>query len=165
MAERSKAPVLRTGPRERAWVQNPLLTFLFFYFHHSIYFDSLFHIPDNHCYGSSTSRINYDVACLYYHIFCLHCGEEAHTPVDCETVTRWMKKKNSDFQITTTTTRIIANTKPCPKCKIHIEKNNEIYKCFVSPSTFNLIQIQSVFSTILRQLHYALCPYIIHGYT
>lgn len=57
------------------------------------------------------------------------------------------------------------NTKPCPKCKIQIEKNNEIYKSFVSPSTFNLIQIQSIFSTILRQLHYALCPYIIHGYT
>jgi len=39
----------------------------------------------------------------------LNCGGEAHRPVDCETVTRWMKKKNSDFEITTTSTWIIAN--------------------------------------------------------
>jgi len=26
--------------------------------------------------------------CLYYHVFCLKCGEEAHTPVDFETIAR-----------------------------------------------------------------------------
>ncbi|RHN61579.1 putative aminoacyltransferase, E1 ubiquitin-activating enzyme [Medicago truncatula] len=80
-----------------------------------------YELPYHH--GSSSSRINYDVTCLCYHSFCWNCGEEAHTPVDCEIVAKWMKKTSSEFKITTNGW-IIANTKRCPKCKTPIEKNN-----------------------------------------
>lgn len=60
-----------------------------------------------------------DITCLCYHNFCWNCGEDAHSPVDCETVKRWVKKHDSEAQ---NTTWILTYTKPCPKCKIPIEK-------------------------------------------
>ncbi|PNX97239.1 putative E3 ubiquitin-protein ligase ARI7-like protein [Trifolium pratense] len=75
-----------------------------------------YNLPD------SSSRLNHDVRCLCYHSFCWNCGEEAHAPVDCETVAKWMGKISSDIVISTNTW-IIANTKPCPNCKIPIQKN------------------------------------------
>ncbi|RHN61581.1 putative aminoacyltransferase, E1 ubiquitin-activating enzyme [Medicago truncatula] len=54
--------------------------------------------------------------------FCWNCGEEAHTPVDCETFVKWRRKISSDSEVTNNSW-IIANTKPCPNCKIAIEKN------------------------------------------
>jgi len=80
-----------------------------------------YELPYHH--NSGSSRINYDVTCLCYHSFCWNCGEEAHTPVNCEIVAKWMKKTSSEFKITTSGW-IIANTKRCPKCKTPIEKNN-----------------------------------------
>lgn len=82
----------------------------------------------NCCYAisydssSSRSRKNYDVTCYCCRIFCWNCGEEGHSPLDCETVAKWMKKVSSEFKITTSGW-IIANTKPCPSCKIPIQKN------------------------------------------
>ncbi|CAJ2679639.1 unnamed protein product [Trifolium pratense] len=75
-----------------------------------------YNLPD------SSSRLNHDVRCLCYHSFCWNCGEEAHAPVDCETVAKWMGNISSDIVISTNTW-IIANTKPCPNCKIPIQKN------------------------------------------
>ncbi|KAL5990969.1 hypothetical protein ACLOJK_011875 [Asimina triloba] len=46
------------------------------------------------------------------------CTEEAHRPVDCGTVAMWILKNSADIDV-----RILANSKPCPKCKRPIEKN------------------------------------------
>ncbi|KFK31186.1 hypothetical protein AALP_AA6G079700 [Arabis alpina] len=47
-------------------------------------------------------------------------SEEAHSPVDCETVAQWILKNSDESE---NTNWILANTKPCPKCKRSIEKN------------------------------------------
>jgi len=52
--------------------------------------------------------------------WCVKCKGDSHQPVKCEAVRDW-NKKNAD---TGADVRwIVANTKPCPKCKNPIEKN------------------------------------------
>ncbi|KAK8580939.1 hypothetical protein V6N13_143994 [Hibiscus sabdariffa] len=63
---------------------------------------------------------SFDVSCLCSHSFCWNCTQEAHRPVDCETVTKWMLKNSSESE---NVNYILAFTKPCPKCKRPIEKN------------------------------------------
>uniref|UniRef100_A0A0E0IF84 RBR-type E3 ubiquitin transferase n=1 Tax=Oryza nivara TaxID=4536 RepID=A0A0E0IF84_ORYNI len=48
------------------------------------------------------------------------CTEEAHRPVNCETVSRWILKNSAESE---NMNWILANSKPCPKCKRPIEKN------------------------------------------
>ncbi|KAH9300129.1 hypothetical protein KI387_011712, partial [Taxus chinensis] len=62
----------------------------------------------------------YDVTCKCSHNFCYNCSEEAHRPVDCETVERWILKNSAESE---NMNWILANSKPCPKCKRPIEKN------------------------------------------
>ncbi|KAH7847409.1 hypothetical protein Vadar_025751 [Vaccinium darrowii] len=64
---------------------------------------------------------NYDVSCLCSHGFCWNCTEEAHRPVDCGTVAKWVMKNSSESE---NTEWILANAKPCPQCKKPIEKNH-----------------------------------------
>ncbi len=61
-----------------------------------------------------------DVHCSCGNAFCFTCKEEAHRPVDCDTVRRWMVKNSAESE---NMTWILANTKPCPKCTRPIEKN------------------------------------------
>lgn len=61
-----------------------------------------------------------DVVCKCGGTFCFTCKEEAHRPVDCETVKQWNIKNSAESE---NLTWIIANTKPCPKCQRPIEKN------------------------------------------
>ncbi|XP_051139997.1 probable E3 ubiquitin-protein ligase ARI8 isoform X2 [Andrographis paniculata] len=63
---------------------------------------------------------NYDVTCRCSHSFCWNCVEEAHRPVDCETVSKWIMKNSAESE---NMNWILANSKPCPKCKRPIEKN------------------------------------------
>ncbi|CAH8382028.1 unnamed protein product [Eruca vesicaria subsp. sativa] len=63
---------------------------------------------------------NYDVSCLCSYDFCWNCSEDAHRPVDCDTVAKWILKNNVESK---NTAWILENTKPCPKCKRQIEKN------------------------------------------
>ncbi|CAH8382042.1 unnamed protein product [Eruca vesicaria subsp. sativa] len=63
---------------------------------------------------------NYDVSCLCSNEFCWNCCEDAHRPVDCDTVAKWIFKNKDESE---NTTWILANTKPCPNCKRQIEKN------------------------------------------
>ncbi|KAL3678281.1 hypothetical protein R1sor_021237 [Riccia sorocarpa] len=63
---------------------------------------------------------SYDVVCKCGHNFCWNCLEEAHRPVDCETVARWILKNSAESE---NMNWILANSKPCPKCKRPIEKN------------------------------------------
>ncbi|KAL1210197.1 putative E3 ubiquitin-protein ligase ARI11 [Cardamine amara subsp. amara] len=70
--------------------------------------------------GSGIGSSCYDVSCLCSHSFCWNCTEDAHRPVDCETVSKWTLKNKDESK---NTNWIIAMTKPCPKCKRPIEKN------------------------------------------
>ncbi|KAK7251257.1 hypothetical protein RIF29_34294 [Crotalaria pallida] len=60
-----------------------------------------------------------DVSCLCHYSFCWNCGEDAHSPVDCEIVSLWLKKVSESKNINW----ILKYAKQCPKCKIPIEKN------------------------------------------
>ena len=61
-----------------------------------------------------------DVKCACGHNFCFACGMEAHRPASCSEVTRWTAKNSAECE---NVTWIMANTKPCPKCQVNIEKN------------------------------------------
>ncbi|CDP19310.1 unnamed protein product [Coffea canephora] len=63
---------------------------------------------------------SYDVTCSCSYSFCWNCTEEAHRPVDCETVAKWILKNSAESE---NMNWILANSKPCPKCKRPIEKN------------------------------------------
>eukprot|EP00262_Sarcandra_glabra_P015769 TRINITY_DN494_c0_g1_i1.p1 TRINITY_DN494_c0_g1~~TRINITY_DN494_c0_g1_i1.p1 ORF type:complete len:634 (+),score=74.38 TRINITY_DN494_c0_g1_i1:223-1902(+) len=63
---------------------------------------------------------NYDVSCTCSYNFCFNCTEEAHRPVDCSTVAKWILKNSAESE---NMNWILANSKPCPKCKRPIEKN------------------------------------------
>ncbi|KAE8664109.1 putative E3 ubiquitin-protein ligase ARI8 [Hibiscus syriacus] len=63
---------------------------------------------------------NYDVTCRCSYSFCWNCAEEAHRPVDCGTVGKWILKNSAESE---NMNWILANSKPCPKCKRPIEKN------------------------------------------
>lgn len=74
----------------------------------------------NFCVNFDMSTSNYDVCCGCTYSFCWNCREEAHRPVDCETVTRWILKNSAESE---NMNWILANSKACPKCKRPIEKN------------------------------------------
>merc|ERR1719506_2913069 len=61
-----------------------------------------------------------DVDCKCGWSFCFACGEEAHRPVSCGMLREWNKKNQDEAE---NVTWILANTKPCPKCRNPIEKN------------------------------------------
>jgi len=58
------------------------------------------------CRGCSTS-------------FCLGCGDTPHAPLTCKDISEW--KEN--YETTGSESWILQNTKPCPKCRVRIEKN------------------------------------------
>ncbi|CAN1262155.1 Probable E3 ubiquitin-protein ligase ARI8 [Linum perenne] len=64
--------------------------------------------------------VSYDVSCGCSYSFCWNCTEEAHRPVDCGTVSKWILKNSAESE---NMNWILANSKPCPKCKRPIEKN------------------------------------------
>ncbi|XP_072989894.1 probable E3 ubiquitin-protein ligase ARI8 [Typha latifolia] len=64
---------------------------------------------------------HFDVSCNCSSFFCWNCTEEAHRPVDCGTVAKWVLKNSAESE---NMNWILANSKPCPKCKRPIEKNH-----------------------------------------
>ncbi|KAI3996138.1 hypothetical protein MKX01_031492 [Papaver californicum] len=68
--------------------------------------------------GSSS----YDVVCGCGHGRCWNCVDDAHRPVDCETVHKWALNNTAESE---NVTWILANSKSCPKCKRPIQKKNE----------------------------------------
>ncbi|KAJ0036083.1 hypothetical protein Pint_25732 [Pistacia integerrima] len=72
----------------------------------------------------------FDVSCLCSHSFCWNCTEEAHRPVDCGTVSKWILKNCAESE---NMNWILANSKPCPKCKRPIEKNQGCMHMTCSP--------------------------------
>ncbi|KAL3649953.1 hypothetical protein CASFOL_006356 [Castilleja foliolosa] len=64
---------------------------------------------------------SFDVTCDCGFKFCYKCGfNEIHSPLDCDTLVKWTDKNNCESE---NTNWILAYTKPCPKCKRPIEKN------------------------------------------
>ncbi|AQK57780.1 Putative RING zinc finger domain superfamily protein [Zea mays] len=76
--------------------------------------------PDCTCAVEFLGDENYDVSCNCMFSFCWNCTEEAHRPVNCETVSKWILKNSAESE---NMNWILANSKPCPKCKRPIEKN------------------------------------------
>ncbi|KAJ4914532.1 putative E3 ubiquitin-protein ligase ARI7 [Raphanus sativus] len=74
-----------------------------------------------HAIEFAAGTSNYDVSCLCSRSFCWNCTEEAHRPVDCHTVAQWIRKNSAESE---NMNWILANSKPCPKCKRPIEKNH-----------------------------------------
>ncbi|KAF9626673.1 hypothetical protein IFM89_038768 [Coptis chinensis] len=69
----------------------------------------------------------FDVVCNCKYNFCWNCLEETHRPVECDTVVKWMLKNSAESE---NVTWILANSKPCPKCKRPIQKNaGGFYAC------------------------------------
>lgn len=70
------------------------------------------------------------------HRFCFSCGDAVHWPLTCERLEEWKNRisveigkvddgeGNSDFNELAQKIWLKANTRPCPKCKIPIEKND-----------------------------------------
>lgn len=68
----------------------------------------------------STAAPTKEVQCVCGFSWCFTCKEDWHAPVQCNVVEEWNKKNRDTSQ---DATWILANTKPCPKCKNPIEKN------------------------------------------
>jgi ariadne-1 len=68
----------------------------------------------------TTLARNEDVACKCGYKFCFSCNQEAHRPIGCKLVKKWLEKNADEAE---NMTWILANTKPCPKCGHPIEKN------------------------------------------
>ena len=54
------------------------------------------------------------------HKFCWKCKNESHYPSDCDIANKWFMKCSNESE---NLQWILAKCKRCPKCNVHIEKN------------------------------------------
>ncbi|KAM7255833.1 hypothetical protein ACFE04_011574 [Oxalis oulophora] len=71
-----------------------------------------------------------DVSCVCSHSFCWICAGDAHRPVGCDSVRKWVALNKSEGF---TMDWILVNTRPCPKCKQPIEKNGGCMRMTCKP--------------------------------
>ncbi|KAE8714499.1 putative E3 ubiquitin-protein ligase ARI7 [Hibiscus syriacus] len=83
---------------------------------------------------------NFDVSCICSHSFCWNCTEEAHRPVDCDTVAKWILKNSAESE---NMNWILANSKPCPKCKRPIEKNQGCMHMTCTPPWYKVGRVRA----------------------
>ncbi|KAK1264491.1 putative E3 ubiquitin-protein ligase ARI8 [Acorus gramineus] len=57
---------------------------------------------------------SFDVTCACSNRFCWSCTEEAHHPVQCDTVAKWLTKSGDESHNIEWAS---LNSKPCPKCR------------------------------------------------
>ena len=70
---------------------------------------------------SSESGVAKEIACGGCgHRFCWACKNDSHFPSSCHTGSQWLAKCSSEAE---NISWILAKTKRCPKCHVHIEKN------------------------------------------
>lgn len=69
-------------------------------------------------FDSSVFRESVRCDCGIY--FCFICHELSHDPIECSLLEEWEKVKAEDFEVKNW---ILHNTKPCPKCRVNIQKN------------------------------------------
>eukprot|EP01012_Entosiphon_sulcatum_P064719 TRINITY_DN93552_c0_g1_i1.p1 TRINITY_DN93552_c0_g1~~TRINITY_DN93552_c0_g1_i1.p1 ORF type:complete len:505 (-),score=65.49 TRINITY_DN93552_c0_g1_i1:67-1581(-) len=60
------------------------------------------------------------VSCTCGFKLCFKCSSEAHAPASCEQMVEWRRREQSESD---NLSYITANAKPCPTCKVYIEKN------------------------------------------
>eukprot|EP00463_Aulacantha_scolymantha_P004102 TRINITY_DN5083_c0_g1_i1.p1 TRINITY_DN5083_c0_g1~~TRINITY_DN5083_c0_g1_i1.p1 ORF type:complete len:172 (-),score=16.58 TRINITY_DN5083_c0_g1_i1:3-518(-) len=68
-------------------------------------------------YIAGTER---DIKCNCGHVFCFSCGLDAHLPVPCDLAMKFLQLEQGDAL---TEALLKAITKPCPGCKVLIQKN------------------------------------------
>jgi len=84
--------------------------------------------------NSSTTSNAKSVDCGLGHYFCWMCLGEAHEPCNCETWQKWLKKVDEinpnkakdqaeDRESIANAFWLISNSKKCPNCRSHIQKN------------------------------------------
>jgi len=62
-----------------------------------------------------------NVKCTCGWKFCFHCGEETHQPCSCKQLSSWQALRSGEEG--QNALWLSQNTKRCPACKVHIEKN------------------------------------------
>ena len=73
------------------------------------------------CERLNETQMLYNVQCNFCEtITCFSCGMVNHMPCDCETAEKWDTKNNAESD---NMEWLTANTKQCPGCQKHIEKN------------------------------------------
>ncbi|KAI6195897.1 RBR-type E3 ubiquitin transferase [Aphelenchoides besseyi] len=70
----------------------------------------------------SLTNTNFNVKCLCGGTFCFNCSSEDHRPASCSMMSRWATFKR-DYVENANRLWISTNSKPCPKCRVNIEKN------------------------------------------
>jgi ariadne-1 len=71
---------------------------------------------------SSPSLKQADVICgLCGHDWCFKCLKRAHRPIQCDDLVTWLNRINQGQDDNDIWLKL--NTKPCPKCKVQIQKN------------------------------------------
>jgi ariadne-1 len=76
--------------------------------------------PGCNCVIETVLSTHIEVTCECGFVFCFACENEGHLPVNCDSYKKWKEKNASESE---NATWIVVNTKPCPKCKRPIEKN------------------------------------------
>lgn len=77
--------------------------------------------PNCNGYIFCDKTTNIDVNCINCgNYFCFKCLKEPHQPCSCTIISKWNKLNNSEEN---NSKWLIINTKQCPNCKKHIEKN------------------------------------------
>lgn len=78
--------------------------------------------PTAKCHNAvllETGVVSESVRCTCGTWFCFHCHNISHDPVPCDMLKEWAKVKAEDFEAHDW---ILRHTKPCPGCKINIQK-------------------------------------------
>lgn len=108
------------------------------------------------------------VYCSSDHAYCFGCGSEDHRPCICKWIPIWNKNARDDAG---TSQWLKANTRECPKCKNHIEKNGGCkYASLLSLSMSSLTDAAVFTSRILcRHCQNQFCwmcmqDWDVHGY-
>lgn len=61
-----------------------------------------------------------DVVCACGHRMCFACSADAHWPLPCAMMEAWRRRADADGAAAHW---LLGNTKRCPRCRVHIEKN------------------------------------------
>lgn len=77
--------------------------------------------PGCESYIQCDRKGNIEVTCSYCdNTSCFKCSQNGHRPCPCEMLSAWEKKNNSESE---NVKWLTVNTKKCPNCHKHIEKN------------------------------------------
>lgn len=82
--------------------------------------------PSAHCQNAvileagGIASLQESVRCSCGFYFCFHCHGMSHDPISCKMLQDWILIQRDDLEAQRW---ILENTKPCPACKVNIEKN------------------------------------------